>query len=144
MTLRRVARTHAILLLVLCAGCLVAPVPVLSWLRISAPSFAALALARLAGGVSAVLAAACWGLGDIPAGPAVVRTSLWLAVAHAFLAALLLLQEIAIWGSAAGAALVAISAALALGYLTAAVNARRPIEAIPEVLRESQPSAPPV
>ncbi|MGH7625696.1 MAG: hypothetical protein ACREOJ_10300 [Gemmatimonadaceae bacterium] len=74
MTLRRVARTHAILLLILCAGCLVAPVPVLSWLRISAPSFAALALA----------------------------------------------------------------------YLTAAVNARRPIEAIPEVLRESQPAAPPV
>lgn len=144
MTLRRVARTHAILLLLLAVGCMVVPVPLLSAFRIGVPSFATLALARVAGGVSAVLAAACWGLGDIPAGPAVVRTSLWLALAQALLTALLLLQEIAIWGSAAGAVLVGISAALAIGYLAAAMRARRPIEAIPEALRESQWSAPAV
>lgn len=129
MTLRRLVRAHAALLMALVAALLVAPGAMLALVAFPAHGFESFAAARMFAGILAVLAAALWGLGDVPPSPAVVWTALLLALSHGLLALLLGVQQVAIWNSTAGWLLVALAAGLATAYVAAAVDVRRPVAA---------------
>jgi hypothetical protein len=129
MTLRRLARFHAALLLMLVAALLVAPGVTLAALAVPVHGLETHAAARMVAGILGVLAAALWGLGNVPPSPAVVSTALLLALSHGLLALLLGLQQVAIWNSSAGWTLVALSSGLATAYVAAAVDVRRPVPA---------------
>jgi hypothetical protein len=119
--LRRVIRLHTLIVGAASLALLLAPVPILQGLGITAPSFPELALTRIGAGLLAVLAVAVLPLPELPAGVRgnALRT---LAAAYGVLAALAIGQQIAIWSSTLG---VLLSAELVLHALVFAALAHR-------------------
>jgi hypothetical protein len=126
---RTVIRIHTVILVAASLGLLIAPGLILSAFGVVNPSFPVLALTRVLAGFVAVLAAAIVPVPDLPA-PVRGNALGLIAAAYGLMAALCLMQQVAIWSSVAGALLSAdlVLHTIAFGWL--AIAERRSVAII--------------
>jgi hypothetical protein len=122
--LRRLIQLHTVILAAASVALLIAPGAALAELGIVTPNFPVLALTRLIAALLVIAAAAVLPLSQVT--PAARRPALWgLTAAYSASTLLLLVQEIAIWGSTTGAIVVITAGVLSCAFAAAAVAERR-------------------
>ena len=103
---RTIVRIHTAILGLAAVAILVAPGVILAAFNVEAPSFPVLALIRILAGFILVLAVAVMPVPDLPI-PARGHALTLIALAYCLLAALCIVQQVAIWSNMAGALLTA-------------------------------------
>jgi hypothetical protein len=122
--LRRLIQLHTVILAAASVALLIAPGAAFAGLGIVTPNLPVLALTRLIAALLVIAAAAVLPLSQVS--PAARRSALWgLTAAYGASTVLLLVQEIAIWGSTMGAILVITAGVLSCAFAAAAVAERR-------------------